>query len=40
MPSRGPNALEPLDYEIADINFGKSDMKETDLLLKLGNLQA
>jgi hypothetical protein len=31
--------LEPLDYEVADINFGKSDMKETNLLMKLGDLQ-
>lgn len=31
--------MEPLDYEVADINFGKSDMETTNLLMKLGDLQ-
>lgn len=31
--------VNPLDYEIADINFGKSDLKQMSMIMKLGNLQ-
>ena len=32
------NALESLDYEVADVCFGKGGMKEMNLLVKLGDL--
>lgn len=32
------NRLLPLDYEVADINFGKATMKQMNMLIKMGNL--
>jgi len=34
-----PNKLNPLPYDIADVNFGKADMTTNFLLLKMGQLQ-
>lgn len=31
--------VNPLDYEIADINFGKSDLKHMRMIMDLGSLQ-
>lgn len=37
-PMKSENQLEPLDYEIADINFGKGNMTEMELLMKMSDL--
>ena len=35
-----PNRLNPLIYEIADINFGKGNMKDTYMLQEMGKVQS
>lgn len=37
--SPGEDALQPLDYEVADVNFGHADFKEIEMLTKLGDIQ-
>lgn len=38
-PVLGPDRLEALDFEIADINFGKGDMTDMNYLMKMADLQ-
>lgn len=38
-PQQGPDKLEALDFEIADINFGKGDMTDMNYLMQLSDLQ-
>lgn len=38
-PNKDPNEVEALDFEVADVNFGKGNMKEMEQLVKLSQLQ-